>query len=91
MVANRLATTGKQWTKFFARRNSGTYNNQWMILDYNRFEPGMDASDTRGLLWVLEQLPGRAARWFILRQKSQFGIILEGLEGKMLVFFTAVW
>jgi hypothetical protein len=51
----------------------------------------MDASDTRGLLWVLEQLPGRAARWFILRQKSQFGIILEGLEGKMLVFFTAVW
>ena len=64
MVANRLAISGKQWVKLFAKRNSGTYNNQWMVLDYNRFTPGQDISDVKGLLWVLEQLPGKQALLF---------------------------
>jgi len=55
VVANRLATTGKEWTEIFGRHNSGTYNNQWMIVDYKRFKPGKPLRD--GLLWVLEQLP----------------------------------
>jgi len=55
VVANRLATTGKEWTEIFGRHNSGTYNNQWMIVDYKRFKPGQPLGD--GLLWVLEQLP----------------------------------
>ena len=59
MVANRLAQSGKHWSKLFAKRNSGTYNNQWMVLDYNKFEPGKDVANTKGLLWVLEQLPGQ--------------------------------
>jgi hypothetical protein len=50
--------SGKQWSKLFAKRNSGTYNNQWMVLDYKKFVPGKDLSDVKGLLWVLEQLPG---------------------------------
>jgi hypothetical protein len=36
MVSNRLATDGKEWTKIFEKFNSGTYNNQWMIIDYNK-------------------------------------------------------
>jgi len=56
MIANRLANDGRQWTKLFSRYNSGTYNNQWMVLDYDVFEPGRPIND--GLLWVLEQLPG---------------------------------
>lgn len=55
VVANRLATSGKTWTDVFGRYNSGTYNNQWMIVDYKRFKPGQPLKDD--LLWVLEQLP----------------------------------
>ncbi|XP_037286138.2 putative phospholipase B-like 2 [Rhipicephalus microplus] len=55
VVANRLAENGHEWTDIFSRYNSGTYNNQWMVLDYNKFTPGEDLQD--GLLHVLEQLP----------------------------------
>ncbi|XP_062501314.1 putative phospholipase B-like 2 [Corticium candelabrum] len=56
IVANRLANTGEEWCKLFARYNSGTYNNEWMIVDYKQFVPGHKVqSDT---LWVLEQIPG---------------------------------
>jgi hypothetical protein len=58
MVANRLARNGKHWSKIFGKRNSGTYNNQWMVLDYKKFKPGKDLLGVKGLLWVLEQLPG---------------------------------
>ena len=56
MVANRLATTGQEWCQYFAQNNSGTYNNEWMIVDYKLFEPGKELVDNT--LWVLEQLPG---------------------------------
>ena len=55
-VANRLATTGEQWTELFRKRNSGTYNNQWMVVDYKLFKPGMGKLKP-GLLWILEQIP----------------------------------
>ena len=57
VVANRLATTGKEWTTFFTDNNSGTYNNQWMVVDYNQFRAGWGQQGP-DLLWVLEQLPG---------------------------------
>ena len=37
MVANRLAKIGKDWADIYAQQNSGTYNCEWMILDYNKF------------------------------------------------------
>lgn len=39
IVANRLAEDGKSWTDFFSMHNSGTYNNQWMVVDYKLFKP----------------------------------------------------
>lgn len=57
MVANRLATTGQQWTDTFARFNSGTYNNQWMVLDYKLLNSSSQKL-SRNLLWILEQIPG---------------------------------
>jgi hypothetical protein len=57
VVANRLATSGSQWAQIFSQYNSGTYNNQWMIVDYNLFTPGASWLND-GLLYVLEQIPG---------------------------------
>ncbi|XP_043924205.1 putative phospholipase B-like 2 [Protopterus annectens] len=56
MVANRLASTGSEWASVFKRFNSGTYNNQWMIVDYKYFSPGKPVK--RNLFTVLEQIPG---------------------------------
>ncbi|KAJ8723614.1 hypothetical protein PYW07_007594 [Mythimna separata] len=61
MIANRLAHTGKEWAQIFRQYNSGTYNNQWFIVDYNKFKPRTarySGSVMPGLLWVVEQIPG---------------------------------
>ncbi|KAK1892988.1 putative phospholipase B-like 2 [Dissostichus eleginoides] len=66
IVANRLASTGKEWAEIFSKYNSGTYNNQWMIVDYNHFTPGK--TDTKeGLFVVLEQIPGEV----VFKDKTQ--------------------
>ena len=41
-IMPRLAKTGKEWADIFTNFNSGTYNNQWMIIDYNQFDPSKD-------------------------------------------------
>ncbi|XP_072271436.1 putative phospholipase B-like 2 [Pyxicephalus adspersus] len=57
IVANRLSTVGQEWADIFGKFNSGTYNNQWMVVDYKKFRPGETEVPT-GLLTILEQLPG---------------------------------
>ncbi|XP_074015954.1 putative phospholipase B-like 2 [Numenius arquata] len=57
IVANRLARSGPEWAAVFRQFNSGTYNNQWMVVDYKAFTPGR-ATPPQGLLTVLEQIPG---------------------------------
>uniref|UniRef100_A0A1I8EMD1 Phospholipase B-like n=1 Tax=Wuchereria bancrofti TaxID=6293 RepID=A0A1I8EMD1_WUCBA len=57
IIATKLANTAKQWMQIFARYNSGTYNNQWSIVDYKLFKPN-EKLPTNNLLWVLEQTPG---------------------------------
>ena len=57
VVANNLATSGEEWSDVFARHNSGTYNNQWMVVDYKLFRTG-ETDLQPGLLWILEQIPG---------------------------------
>jgi len=57
VVANRLATGGASWIDFFSRHNSGTYNNQWILVDYNRFTPYQPLQD--GTLFIAEQIPGK--------------------------------
>jgi hypothetical protein len=57
MVANRLAASGREWSELVSEYNSGTYNNQWMVVDYKRFKP-YSASPVPGLFYLLEQIPG---------------------------------
>jgi hypothetical protein len=55
-VANRMGTSGASWNDAFGLYNSGTYNNQWIVVDYKLFVPGQPlASNT---LWITEQIPG---------------------------------
>ena len=54
-MANRLASTAGEWSNLFVMYNSGTYNNQWMVVDYNKFTPGQELE--QGLLYVVEQIP----------------------------------
>jgi len=55
-VANRMATTAPEWVSIFGKFNSGTYNNQWIIVDMKKFVKGQDIKpDT---LWIVEQIPG---------------------------------
>ncbi|XP_047119464.1 putative phospholipase B-like 2 [Schistocerca piceifrons] len=58
IVANRLSADGRTWVKTLSRYNSGTYNNQWFVVDFKRFKPGKSGGVSNGTLWVLEQLPG---------------------------------
>nr|KAG5692485.1 hypothetical protein BaRGS_005031 [Batillaria attramentaria] len=57
VVANRISKSGDEWAKTFSFINSGTYNNEWMIVDYKRFSPGAKTL-VPGLLTVLDQIPG---------------------------------
>ncbi|CAG2178703.1 unnamed protein product, partial [Oppiella nova] len=58
VVSNRLAESGKEWTQLFGPYNSGTYNNQFMIVDYKLFKKGTKVSELAdNLLWIVEQLP----------------------------------
>jgi hypothetical protein len=51
IVANRLAHSSKTWTHILRSRNSGTYNNQYMIVDYKRYRRGKKLSQIEnGLL-----------------------------------------
>ncbi|CAG2162352.1 unnamed protein product [Oppiella nova] len=56
VVSNRLAESGKEWTQLFGPYNSGTYNNQFMIVDYKLFKKGTKVSKLAdNLLWIVEQ------------------------------------
>jgi hypothetical protein len=57
MIANRLSATGEEWTQIFSKYNSGTYNNQFVILDVKEVEPDKNLIHD-GALWIVEQIPG---------------------------------
>lgn len=57
IVANRLAYDATSWSGWFQMYNSGTYNNQWMVVDLNKFKPG--ESVPHNTVHFVEQAPGQ--------------------------------
>ncbi|CAL5220185.1 g2156 [Coccomyxa viridis] len=55
-IANAMATSGREWAELIAFNNSGTYCNQYMVVDLKLFSPGEELQPD--LLWVIEQIPG---------------------------------
>lgn len=54
-VANMMAQGGKEWSQLFSMYNSGTYNNQYMVLDLKKVT--LKKSIDKGALYVVEQIP----------------------------------
>eukprot|EP01092_Planopodium_desertum_P005955 TRINITY_DN2465_c0_g2_i3.p1 TRINITY_DN2465_c0_g2~~TRINITY_DN2465_c0_g2_i3.p1 ORF type:complete len:281 (-),score=14.90 TRINITY_DN2465_c0_g2_i3:131-895(-) len=55
-LALMLAHDGEEWCDLITPYNSGTYNNQYMVIDYTKFQK--DVALLPGALWVAEQIPG---------------------------------
>ncbi|GFR79104.1 phospholipase B-like [Elysia marginata] len=55
-AANMIARNGREWTDLLGEFNSGTYNNQYMVIDLKQIELGSVVKDNA--LWVAEQIPG---------------------------------
>lgn len=66
-VANRLAQNNKEWIELFFYQNSGTHNNQWLIVDFNQFEKFTEILNKTGkkpnevnitdIVHIAEQIP----------------------------------
>eukprot|EP00456_Euglypha_rotunda_P002589 TRINITY_DN10481_c0_g1_i2.p1 TRINITY_DN10481_c0_g1~~TRINITY_DN10481_c0_g1_i2.p1 ORF type:complete len:309 (-),score=51.31 TRINITY_DN10481_c0_g1_i2:11-844(-) len=54
-VAHIMSESAKEWTHNAARYWSGTYTNQWMVVDYKKFVPNSPL--TSDVLWVMEEIP----------------------------------
>jgi hypothetical protein len=57
-LSNRMAKTAKDWTEIFSQFNSGTYNNQYMVLDTKGIEFGDYPHIEANSLMIIEQMPG---------------------------------
>ena len=57
-LSNRMAKNAKEWTNIFSQFNSGTYNNQYMILDTKGVEFGNYPKIKSESLMIIEQMPG---------------------------------
>ena len=57
-ISNRMSGSAKEWTETFAIYNSGTYNNQYMVLDTKKIEIGNITKIPDNSLMIIEQMPG---------------------------------
>ncbi|CAL6035850.1 Phospholipase_B [Hexamita inflata] len=58
-IASRLAADGEEFMSIIGRYNSGTYNNQWVVLDVKKF----NQKSTADVLWISEQIPGKVSAY----------------------------
>lgn len=60
-IANKIAKNPREWIDVFFKYNSGTHNNQWILLDLVEFSKmkGKNVNDINKekLIYIVEQLP----------------------------------
>lgn len=54
--ATWTSNASKEWCETFIKHNSGTYNNQYVVVDSNKFK--RLEKPTKDLVWIIEQFPG---------------------------------
>ena len=73
IVANRLAADGPTWVEVYSRLNSGSYNNENVVINYNLFKPGQPLPD--GVLTVADQVPGYIVSGDLTYYLRQYGYL----------------
>lgn len=74
--ATFVSDNGMEWTEEFIKENSGTYNNEYIVLDSKKFEKGQPPKSD--FLWMIEQLPGHYRSQDItevLKKQTYFGSV----------------
>lgn len=69
-AANHLATSGSEWAFVMSKHNSGTYNNQYMVIDMKQIKLKRRAMS--GALTIVEQIPG------LVESSDQTAILADG-------------
>lgn len=69
-AANHLATSGDDWATVVSKHNSGTYNNQYMVVDLKRIK--LQSHVAPGTLTIVEQIPG------LVEWSDQTAILVDG-------------
>ena len=57
MICNRISNSSKEWAENYIKYNSGTYNNQYMILDKNKINL-VNKSIEQDAFYIVETFPG---------------------------------
>ena len=57
LVANRISSNGKEWSNAFLSFHSGTHNNQWLVVDYNKYDTyKKNLTSAEGISKIVESL-----------------------------------
>lgn len=57
MISSRISTSASEWAENFSKLNSGTYNNQFMILDMKKVNLEQRKIENEAM-FIVEQIPG---------------------------------
>ncbi|KNC83095.1 hypothetical protein SARC_04633 [Sphaeroforma arctica JP610] len=71
VVANALSNDGATWVELFSKYNSGTYNNQWLVIDLSKWHAYQ--TPEKGFFYLVEQTPVR-----IITQDLTQKVVREG-------------
>lgn len=55
-VANWVYDNQSTWTEYYLRNRSGTYNNQWLVVDFEQFNNSKnDIANAENIIWMVEE------------------------------------
>ena len=57
LLSTFISINGSDFSNNFLKHNSGTYNNDYYIIDFNKFERGVKPK--KDLIWLVEQIPSK--------------------------------